>query len=138
MPHDADPFPAIDTPRLRLRCARAADAPRISELMTPAISRWLASWPMPYTLSMAGERIAAWGALARAGHGMPCVVEVRSEGAVVGWVHALRSREDSTRATMGYWVGEAYQGRGIMREATVALAPAAFAFLGVDTVEAGA
>lgn len=59
MPIDADPFPAIDTPRLRLRCARAADAPRISGLMTPAIGRWLASWPTPYTQAMARERIAA-------------------------------------------------------------------------------
>ena len=69
---------------------------------------------------------------------MPCVVEGRSEGAVIGWVHALRSREDARRGTMGYWVGEAYQGRGIMREAAAALAPAVFGFLGVDVVEAGA
>lgn len=138
MPHDADPFPTIDTPRLRLRCARAADAPRVAELMTPAISRWLASWPTPYTPAMAGGRIAAWGALAREGHGMPCVVEGRSEGAVVGWVHVLRLRDAPGRATMGYWTGEAYQGRGYVREAAAALAAAAWGFLGVEAIEAGA
>ena len=138
MPHDADPFPAIDTPRLRLRCARAADAPRIAGLMTPAISRWLASWPTPYTPAMAGERIAAWGAMARDGHGMPCVVEERSGGVVVGWVHVLRLRERPERATMGYWSGEAYGGRGYVREAAAALAAAAWGFLGVEVSEAGA
>ena len=138
MPRDADPFPAIDTPRLRLRCACAADAPRIAELMTPAISRWLASWPTPYTPAMAGERIAAWGALARERRGMPCVVEGRSEGAVVGWVHVLSLRDDPGRATMGYWIGEAYQGRGTMREAAAALASASWGFLGVHVIEAGA
>ena len=138
MPHDADPFPAIDTPRLRLRCARATDAPRIAALMTPAISRWLASWPTPYTPAMAGERIAAWGALARDGDGMPCVVEERSEGAVVGWAHVLRLREDPGRATMGYWIGEAYQGRGYMREAAAALALAAWGVVGLEVIEAGA
>ena len=138
MPNDADPFPVLDTPRLRLRCARAADAPRVSELMTPAVSRWLASWPTPYTPAMAGERIAAWGALALERRGMPCVVEGRSEGAVVGWVHVLRLQGDPRRATMGYWTGEAYQGCGYMREAAAALAQAAWGFLDVDVIEAGA
>lgn len=138
MPRDADPFPAIDTPRLRLRCARPADAPRIAGLMTPAISCRLASWPTPYTPAMAGERIVAWGALARDGDGMPCVVEGRSEGDVIGWVHVLRLREHPERATMGYWTGEAFQGRGYMCEAAAALAAAAWGFLGIDVIEAGA
>ena len=138
MPTDTEPFPAINTPRLRLRCARVADAPRIAALMTPSISRWLASWPTPYTPAMAGERIAEWGALAPDGRGMPCVVEGRFEGAVIGWVHVLRLREDPRRATMGYWTGEAHQGRGYMREAAAALASAAFEFMGVEVIEAGA
>ena len=138
MLHDADPFPAIETPRLRLRCARATDAPRIAELMTPAISRWLLSWPVPYTTEMAAEDLAGWCALARNGRGMPCVVEGRSVGGVIGWAHIVRNKHDPRRAMMGYWMGEAYQGQGYIREATAALAPAAFGLMGVDRIEAGA
>lgn len=138
MLNDADPFPIIETHCIRLRCARATDAPRIAELMTPAISRWLSSWPTPYTAAMADERIAAWGTLAKNRWGMPCVVEDRSAGTVIGWAHILGYKEDPRRATMGYWIGEAYQGRGYMREAAAALVPAAFEYMGIDLIEAGA
>lgn len=69
---------------------------------------------------------------------MPCVVEGRSEGAVIGWVHVLCTRENPRRATMGYWTGEAHQGRGYMREAAAALASAAFGSMDIDAIEAGA
>jgi ribosomal-protein-alanine N-acetyltransferase len=128
---DADPFPPIRTPRLILRCARAGDAAPLAALMTDTISARLASWPMPWTAAWMAARIAEWRAI-----GLPGVVEHRGE--LVGWVHALRSPEDPSRASMGWWCAERHQGRGYIREAAQALLPLAFRHLGVSVVEAGA
>jgi hypothetical protein len=42
---DAAADGAIDTPRLRLRPVHDGDAEATARLMTPGVSRWLASWP---------------------------------------------------------------------------------------------
>lgn len=42
----------------RLRPLRPADAAALSALMTPEVSRWLASWPVPFTPEMAEARLA--------------------------------------------------------------------------------
>ena len=47
----------IETERLILRCVEETDADAISALMTSDISRWLASWKIPYTREMALKRI---------------------------------------------------------------------------------
>ena len=130
-----DPFPPLDTPRLRLRLAAPADAAPISALMTQGISRWLGNWPMPYTPDMAAGRIRDWGALARAGRGMPCAITLREGGAAIGWIYCMRFR-DPPVGTLGYWCGEAHQNRGYVREAAAALVPAAFRHLGLDAIEA--
>ncbi len=131
-----DLFPALDTPRLRLRLAAPADAAPISALMTAGISRRLGNWPMPYTPEMAAARIRDWGALARDGRGMPCVIAPRDGGTVLGWIYCMRFSADVPVATMGYWCGEAHQNRGYVREAAAALVPAAFRHLGVAAIEA--
>jgi ribosomal-protein-alanine N-acetyltransferase len=128
-----DPLPRIRTERLSLRLAEPADAAPLAALMTDAISARLASWPMPWTAARMAARITEWRAI-----GLPCVVERVPDGALLGWVHALRSREDPSRATMGWWCAEAHRGQGYIREAAAALLPQAFERLGVEVVEAGA
>jgi len=137
---DPDAFAPIRTARLRLRCAHPADAPAVAALMTPAISRWLGAWPVPYTTELALARIADWRARAPLRRAMPCVVcdgdGDGDGGAVIGWIHVLARDDDAGRASMGYWLGEAHAGGGLMREAAAALVPAAFRFLGVRAIEA--
>ena len=43
----SEPFAPRLTDRLVLRCLRPSDAMATSRLMTPGVSRWLASWPGP-------------------------------------------------------------------------------------------
>lgn len=126
-------FPPIHTPRLALRLAETADAAPLAALMTGAISARLASWGMPWTAGRMADRIACWRPI-----GLPCVVEQRPDGALVGWVHALRRHDDPARAAMGWWCAEAHQGQGFLREAAAALLPVAFAQLDVPVIEAAA
>lgn len=135
MQDDAEPFEPTDTDRLRLRCVGLQDAQGLSDLMTSAVSAWVAAWPVPFTPAMAVERILTARAAAFARTALPCSIERRADGALLGWISV---RRDGDRGVLGYWLGEAHQGRGIMREAVPALIRAAFRLLEVEVLEAAA
>jgi len=130
------PFEPLNTGRLCLRLPTVADAPDLAALVTPAIGRWLASWPAPCTVSLATSRVTAMRVAAQAREAMGCVVELGSE--VIGWIEVHRSQQTAHSAQLSYWIGEAHQGHGFAREAALHLVPEAFQFLDVTTIEAGA
>lgn len=132
------PPPTLDTPRLHLRPVGPEDAEATGALMTPAVSRWLASWPLPFTVAMARERIALSRSLAEAEQALSVAVTARGTGELLGWIMLHRTRDDPRVATLGYWLGEAHQRRGLLREAATALLPVAAAWLDVDRIEASA
>ena len=124
-----------ETARLRLRTIRLGDAGHVSALMTPAVSRWLISWALPFTPAMATDRIAQARARLADGSMLPFAIERLSDSAFLGWLSI--TRQDARRALLSYWLGEAYQGQGYMREALAAAAlPDAFRLLDVDVIEA--
>jgi len=131
-------FQPVQTARLTLRCVEAADAVALSVLMTPEISRWVASWPMPFSEDMATERISAELALARAGDGWPVAISLRESGDLAGWAAIHRDPLDRRRGALGFWLGLAHHGKGLMQEAAGALVAAGFELLDVDVIEAGA
>ena len=118
MPWRLGPCPgaAASAPMLTTRLPGLADAPALAALMTPAVSAWLGQWPVPFTPAMAEAKIA--GALDAAARGTALVDVLLHDGAVAGWIGG--SRLPGGRAGFGYWLGEAHQGRGLLR----ALAPA--------------
>lgn len=126
------------TARLSLRPPALADALALSALMTPAVSGWLASWPVPFTPAMATVRIAGAQRAAERGTALPFVVERRADGAVLGWIRVARDAIDGRRGSLGYWLGEAHQGQGYMREAAPVTVAAAFQLLGLEVVEGAA
>jgi ribosomal-protein-alanine N-acetyltransferase len=132
------PAGTVDTPRLRLRPVRASDAAETARLMTPAVSRWLATWPSPITEAAVAERLAWATAAAAAGTVLCFAIERRDDGVMMGWVTVMRSQGDPARGDLGYWLGEPFHGRGYMREAARAALDQAFSRLGLSVVEAGA
>ena len=50
-------LPVIDTERLRLRALETTDADDMAANMTPAVTRWLSSWPSPLSRDAALARI---------------------------------------------------------------------------------
>lgn len=135
---NADPFDPVETARLKLRCVRPGDAARTSAMMTRAVSRWVASWSVPFTPKMATERIAAARVAAEDGRALPFVAERRSDGALRGWVGVTRDAMDNGRGVLGYWLGEEFRGCGYMREAAQAVVVTAFERLNLNVIEAGA
>ena len=123
----------IETARLRLRPPRPDDAPALSALMTPAVSRRMASWPAPFTPELAEARIATvLDAMAR-GDTICCVIE--HGAAIAGWIGAARL-PGTSRASFGYWLGEPWHGRGFMQEAAPAFVAALRARLALGSIEA--
>ncbi|TGE02611.1 GNAT family N-acetyltransferase [Methylobacterium nonmethylotrophicum] len=133
-----DAPPSLDTPRLHLRLVTPEDAEVTSAMITPAVSRWLGYWPVPFTTAMARDRIATARALAEAGQALSLAVTARGDGELLGWIMLHRTREEPRTATLGYWLGEAHQRRGYLREAAAALLPIAVAWLDLDRIEASA
>lgn len=133
---DSPELAVVETPRLRLRCAEPRDADALAAMMTETVSRRLASWPVPYTPLMALDRIAGVRMAASTRRSLPLVLERRSDGAVMGWISVSRAPGDEATALITYWLGEAYQGHGYMREAAPAVLAEAFAVMDVARVRA--
>ena len=129
-------FPSLETPRLRLRCLDLSDAAAMSALMTPAVSRWVASWPSPFSAAQARERITKARVVAASANALPMAVLRKSDAVFLGYVGLRKS--DESAADFGYWLGEPFQGHGYMREAAPAALGLAFERLGVTVIGAGA
>jgi ribosomal-protein-alanine N-acetyltransferase len=90
----------IKTGRLNLRCPCAHDAPGIARLMTPAISRWLASWPLPLTVEAAANKIAQAQTMVAEQRGLQFVIERKLDCALMGWVRVSLSESDPSGPTI--------------------------------------
>ncbi|MBA5777653.1 GNAT family N-acetyltransferase [Stappia sp. F7233] len=125
----------VGTERLVLRVVRPDDIEALCSLMTEGISRWVAAWPFPLTAERASGIVAPALEKAGTGHALPMVMVERSSTAIAGWI---KLDIDGGIGDLGYWVGEAAQGRGYALEAARAIINAAFGELGLHAIEAGA
>lgn len=123
----------IETARLRLRPPHPNDAPAVAALMTPGVSRWLGTWPVPFTIEMAEARIAGTLRAMARGDTLCCVVEHQAE--IAGWIGGGRNA-GATRATFGFWLGEPHQGQALIQEAAPAYVAALRARLALGSIEA--
>lgn len=128
----------VTTARLRLRSPEPHDASAVAPLMTPGVSRWLATWPSGMTESEAAARIGASLDATATGDALHYVVTRREDEAIVGWIRIERSEPDGARGELGFWLAEAFHGKGYMTEAAAAACATAFKLLGLTAIEAGA
>ncbi|KMW57586.1 50S ribosomal protein acetyltransferase [Candidatus Rhodobacter oscarellae] len=114
----------ILTERLLLRPFRAADGPRVVELLNDfAVSKWLAKVPHPF--GHADLRLVDEDGSDR----WPELVAITLDGAVVGGISAGEH--------FGYWIGRDYWGQGIATEATAAMLTYVFNEEGRDEITSG-
>ncbi len=126
------------TPRLTLRPVEIEDAAAIAEVLTPEVTRWLASWPNPMTEVVARERIAgSIAATPRGGHIWWAVIH-QTDQRLIGGFRCGLTEADPRRMDIGYYIAEAYQGARYMREAAEAAIAAIWRLFDIDAIEAGA
>lgn len=128
----------IETARLRLRAVDESDAPAAARLMTPAVSRWLASWPAPLDETQAATRLRHMQNATRQGRALCLAIERRENPDLIGLVMIVRSKHNPRRGDLGYWLGEAFHHQGYMTEAAAAAVAEAFTRLDLSAIEAGA
>ncbi|MXN65938.1 GNAT family N-acetyltransferase [Stappia sp. GBMRC 2046] len=129
---------AIDSERLHLRIVRLEDAKALAKLLTPEISRWVASWPYPLTAEGAERLISSRLDAAANARIWPMVITARADGGIIGWLRLEQSENDAGVLELGYWIAENAQGKGYAFEAAAASVDAAFSRLDANAVEAGA
>lgn len=125
------------TPRLRLRPLADADAAPSAALMAEPISRRTGSWRPDNTPGEVLERIGRHRQAEAEGRGLMRAVERAADGALMGWVGVDRLKDPPGRGAIGYWLGEAFWGRGYGLEAAAAMLEAAWLRLGLEAIEAG-
>lgn len=126
----------IETARLILRLPEADDAEAFTRLITPDISRWLGSWPVPFDHDRAMRKIADSRAAAEAGTLLPLVITRRADDEILGWLAIGGNPEIPGRGVLSYWLGDAFHRQGILREAATAAISAARADRGITSLEA--
>jgi [ribosomal protein S5]-alanine N-acetyltransferase len=134
----SDPELALSqsTARVRLRAPILSDAAPLAALMTPGISRRLASWPYPCDPAHVASRIEASWQRRASGAALALVVEHLALGQPIGWVGLALPAPGVTHALLTYWLSEAHQGHGYMREAAPVALRLGFAHLDIAAVRA--
>ncbi|MFC0408605.1 8-oxo-dGTP diphosphatase MutT [Roseomonas elaeocarpi] len=130
------------TERLILRPLRAEDAAALHRLVNDwEVARMLSRVPFPYPRELADEWIASTRAQIAAGTAWHLAIVEEQDGTeqLVGCVALARPERMAPReASLGYWVGRRFWGRGIATEAARRLTHWALANLDLDVIHASA
>ena len=130
-----DPGP-VASERVIVRLLRDTDLPALMEVNgDEAVTAML-----PYAAWRSLDDARAWhdrmAGIQATGMALQFVVESRSSGQAIGTCLLFRFDEGSARVELGYVLGRAHWGRGLMKEALAALLGRAFDAMGVRRVEA--
>jgi ribosomal-protein-alanine N-acetyltransferase len=136
VPHQNDPL-VVSGPRLTLRYATEADAPRLFELAAdPAVTRFF-SWGPYTTIEQPEGYIASLAARREAGELLDFLIVDRNDEPIgVTGLSELARRD--RRATVGSWLGHRWWGSGANFEAKAMIAALAFERLGIERLTAWA
>jgi len=132
----AELLPVLITQRLKLRCFRVSDAPALAANLTPAVTRWLATWPDPVSVELAAERIELARASVAAGWHVSYAIERMSDGVVIGGFGGGTADDGADLIDVGYHLAEHAHGQGYMTEAGRAALAAMWRLLPVQVIEA--
>lgn len=126
-------FPRIETPRLRLRAFRLADAAEVQRLAgDPQVAEGTLL-PHPYEGGTARAWIWDQALEFTEGRSISFAIERAEDGALMGAI-GLEVDRVGACAKLGYWLGRAYWGRGYATEAVTAVLGYGFAVLELERI----
>ena len=112
----------IETDRLILRRFRSEDAEDMyaNWASDPEVTRFL-TWPTHASVDVTKSLLADWIPRYEDGGYFNWAMESKETGQVIGNISVVKLREDTGAADMGYCMGRAWWGRGLMPEALKAV-----------------
>ena len=127
----------LETGRLILRRFTVGDAEDMyrnwaSDLV---VTRYL-TWPCHTSVQASASILETWAAQYDDGGYFNWAIELRETGSVIGSISAVRQDETVNAAEIGYCLGRAYWGRGIMPEALCAVLDFLFDEAGFNRIPA--
>jgi RimJ/RimL family protein N-acetyltransferase len=127
---------SVTTPRLVLRPVAGADLPDLLAVNgDDEVTRFL-----PYASWQGLEDGQAWlmrmQVMHTSGSGQQLVLQRRSDGRVLGGLLLFKLEAPSARVELGYVLGRAHWGQGLMAEAAMAACTHAFGAMGMRRIEA--
>lgn len=128
----------LRTQRLILRPLTLDDAASSARIMSPAIARWTGSWTGTETVGEVEHRIERSLEAERDLRRFMRAACMRETGQLIGWIGVIKLDADPQRGSLGYWIGEAWYGRGYTGEAARAIVDAAWDALDIQVLEAAA
>lgn len=129
-------IPTLETSRLLLRPFALDDAPVVQQLAgARSIADMTLNVPHPYEDGMAEHWIAMHRGSFELGVLLPLAVTLRESGELAGAI-SLKIDPESSRAELGYWLGEPYWGRGYCSEAAEAIVRHGFEVLRLNRIHA--
>ena len=108
----------IETHRLILRPFRIEDADDMYNnwASDPEVTRFL-TWPVHTGVDVTRALLQAWIARYEDGGSYNWAIELKETGSVIGNISVVHTVEELEQAEIGYCMGKAFWGRGIMPEA---------------------
>ncbi len=130
------PFPDLQTERLRLRQLTAADTDTLFALRSDdAVLKYL-SRPKLHQREEALAMIERINKAIAANETITWAMEQTDSGKMIGTVGYWRAEPQNYRAEIGYFMDPAFQGMGLMRETLDAVIPFAFNEMKLHSIEA--
>ena len=128
----------IETHRLILRPFAAGDAEDMFSnwASDPEVTRFL-TWPPHPSTDVTRRLLNQWISHYEDGGYFQWAIELRETGAVIGSIAVVKLEEAIGSAEIGYCLGRAFWGRGIMPEALRAVMDYLFGTVGLNRVWAG-
>jgi ribosomal-protein-alanine N-acetyltransferase len=137
----SEPLPAIGGNGVFLRVPQMADYAEwvtLREASRDFLTPWEPSWPADdLTRGSFRRRMKRYSEDQRSDLAYPFFIFRKSDGVLVGGLTLANIRRGCAQAgSLGYWMGEAYAGKGYMTAAVTAVLPFAFGTLRLHRVEA--
>lgn len=127
----------LETDRLILRRYTGSDAePMYTNWASdPEVSKYL-TWPTHSSVEVTKSLVTDWIARYENPDYYNWVIELKETGEVVGNISVVQIKEKAETAIIGYCMGQAWWGRGIMPEAMTAVMRYLFDEVGMNRVAA--
>lgn len=131
-----DPFPVLETPRLRLRRYTSDDAADLFSFRSNALAMHFVPRPLQQSVNDALKMISEIDENINANISIAWAIELTERAQVIGSVSFHRIEKEHHRGELGYMIHPDHWGKGLVTEAAAAAVHYGFTGIGFHSIEA--